>query len=112
MKALLWFLALGATAWAASLQAAPVDAKISFNNQIQPILSEYCYKCHGPDSASRKPKKEPLRLDGEQFALATREDGKSPIVPGKPGQSELVRRIKASDDDTMPPASEHKALKA
>ena len=43
--------------------AATAAEKVSFNRQIQPILSEYCYHCHGPDSATRKPKKHPLRLD-------------------------------------------------
>jgi len=111
MKALLWFLALDATAWAASLQAAPVDAKISFNNQIQPILSEYCYPCHGPDSATRKPKKRPLRLDREQFAFEPRENGKPVIIKSNAPASELIRRTMAKDDDIMPPASEHKTLK-
>ena len=32
------------------------DAKISFNESIQPILSENCYHCHGPDSGTREPK--------------------------------------------------------
>src|SRR2546422_11308801 len=111
MKALLWFLALDATAWAASLQAAPVGAKISFNNQIQPILSEYCYPCHGPDSATRKPKKRPLRLDREQFAFEPRENGKPVIIKSNAKDSEVMRRLKATDDDIMPPASEHKKIK-
>src|SRR3989442_11437807 len=80
-------------------QAAETAAKISFNNQIQPILSEYCYPCHGPDSSTRKPKKNPMRLDREQFAFEPRVDGKPVIIKGDPQASELVRRIKASDDD-------------
>src|SRR5437667_1118136 len=111
MKALLWFLALGVTAWAASLQAGPVDAKISFNNQIQPILSEYCYPCHGPDSATRKPKKRPLRLDREQFAFEPRGNGNPVIIKGNAKDSEVMRRLRATDDDVMPPASEHKKIK-
>jgi hypothetical protein len=92
---------------AATTAASP----ISFNNQIQPILSEYCYHCHGPDSAARKPKKHPLRLDREQFAFEPRDNGKPVIVKGDPKSSELVRRITATDDDIMPPASERKTLK-
>src|SRR5580765_6576846 len=80
-------------------RAANPTGSISFNNQIQPILSEYCYPCHGPDSASRKPKKNPMRLDREQFAFEPRLDGKPVIMKGDPGASELVRRIKATDDD-------------
>src|SRR3989442_15677866 len=85
--------------------------KVSFNDQIQPILSEYCYHCHGPDSAARKPKKHPLRLDKEQFAFEPRDEGKPVIIKGDPKASELVRRITAKDDDIMPPAAEHKTVK-
>src|SRR5438552_19139036 len=111
MKTLYWFLALGSTAWAASPQPVQAGSNVSFNQQIQPILSEYCYPCHGPDSASRKPKKHPMRLDREQFAFEPRIDGQPVIIRGAPDKSELVRRIAAADDDVMPPASEHKQLK-
>ena len=93
------------------LNAAQTGEQVSFNNQIQPLLSEYCYHCHGPDSAGRKPKKHPMRLDKEQFAFEPRDDGKTVIVKGHPETSELVRRITATDDDIMPPASEHKTIK-
>src|SRR3989441_8707500 len=92
-------------------QAGEPVGKISFNNQIQPILSEYCYPCHGPDSATRKPKKQPMRLDREQFVFAPRENGKPVIIKGDPKASEVIRRITAKDDDIMPPASEHKTIK-
>src|SRR2546427_1742230 len=92
-------------------QAAQATDKISFNNQIQPILSEYCYPCHGPDSATRKPKKRPLRLDRELFAFEPRENEKPVIVKGDPAASEVMRRLKATDDDVMPPASERKKVK-
>jgi hypothetical protein len=92
-------------------RAAQTTDRISFNNQVQPILSEYCYPCHGPDSATRKPKKHPMRLDREQFAFEPREDGKPVIVKSHPETSEVMRRLKATDDDIMPPASEHKKVK-
>ena len=87
------------------------EGRISYNNQIAPILSENCFHCHGPDSAARKPKKRPLRLDREDFAYEPRDDGKPVIIKGDPKASELVRRISATDDDVMPPASEQKKLK-
>jgi hypothetical protein len=90
--------------------AGPADGKVSFNGQIQPILSENCYPCHGPDSSARKPKKHPLRLDRESFAFEPREDGKPVIIKGDPGMSEMVRRVRVTDDDRMPPASEQKSL--
>ena len=85
---------------------------VSYNNQIAPILSEHCFHCHGPDSAARKPKKEPLRLDRAEFACGPRESGKPVIIPGDPAASELARRISATDDDVMPPAAEGKPLNA
>jgi mono/diheme cytochrome c family protein len=95
------------------IRAAPAAGQaVSYNNQIGPILSEHCFRCHGPDSASRKPKKHPLRLDRADFAYEARDDGKPVIIKGDPGASELVRRITATDDDVMPPAAEQKPLHA
>ena len=93
---------------AVPLQAA---APISFNTSIQPILSENCYHCHGPDSGTRLPEKEPLRLDREKFAFENREDGKPVIIKGDAGASLLVRLIKSKDpDEVMPPPKSHKKL--
>ncbi len=99
---------------AGSLPAAvPSGAPISFNASIQPILSENCYHCHGPDSGTRLPEKEPLRLDREKYAFQNREDGKPVIVKGDAGASLLVRLIKSKDpDEMMPPPKSHKTLTA
>src|SRR5688500_8263324 len=75
-------------------------AKLEYNRNVRPILSENCFPCHGPDSAARKAK---LRLDRFEDATAKREDSGPAIVPGKPGASEAIRRIFATDDDLMPP---------
>src|SRR6478752_8056923 len=64
--------------------------KVSFNEHIQPILSEKCYHCHGPDSGTRAPKDAPLRLDREENAFAPRENGKPVILKGNPKDSLLV----------------------
>jgi hypothetical protein len=83
-------------------------AKIDFNRQVQPILSGHCYKCHGPDDKSREAS---LRLDRRESATAEAESGALPIVPGKPAESELVLRIRATDGDMlMPPAEANKPL--
>ncbi len=85
---------------------------ISFNEKIQPILSEYCYHCHGPDSGTREPKKAPLRLDRKADAFLPRSDGKAVILPGDPQGSLLMKRIKTTDeDDIMPPPHSHKTMK-
>jgi hypothetical protein len=88
------------------------EGPISFNRQIQPILSEYCYHCHGPDAATRKPKKAPLRLDAAQFAFEPRGDEAPAIIKGDPGKSALIQRLHSTDpDDVMPPPESLKQLK-
>ena len=86
---------------------------ISFNEHIQPILSEYCYHCHGPDAGTRRPDKEPLRLDIEEDAFKMRDFGAPVIIKGKSAESELIKLIKSSDkDEVMPPPESHKTLGA
>jgi len=72
----------------------------TFNRHIRPILSDSCYKCHGPDSTQRKTD---LRFDTKAGLFEKRGDH-SIIVPGKPGKSELYRRIASKDPFVhMPP---------
>ncbi len=94
---------------AALLSPAPAAERLDFNFQIRPILADRCFKCHGPDEKSRKAK---LRLDLAESALAARDPdtGRRAIVPGHADQSELVRRINATDDDQMPPAASNLSL--
>ena len=105
---------------AAATPAAPVAATpvalpetISFNEHIQPILSEYCYHCHGPDSGTREPKSAPLRLDIEADAFAVRENGKPVILKGNPKDSLMVKLMHEKDPELiMPPPASHKTLDA
>ncbi len=92
-----------------STPAAALPAKLSFNEHVQPILSENCYACHGPDSGSRKAG---LRLDRADFAFAPHEKMGPAIVRGKPDESPLVQRIESKKEkEVMPPAEAHKTLK-
>lgn len=86
--------------------AVAVD-KVEFNEHIRPILSDNCFKCHGPDRAALKAD---LRLDLEDDALRER-DGVTPIIPGNARTSELVRRIFHPDsEEMMPPHNSGKSL--
>ena len=88
--------------------AAPLPAKIDFNRDIRPILSDNCYACHGPDSAKRKAG---LRFDLKDGALAKLKSDNFAIVPGQPGKSSLVARLTTKDEDErMPPAKTGKHL--
>src|SRR5437016_2750482 len=85
-------------------------AKVDFNREIRPILTENCYKCHGPDDGARKAK---LRFDLREAALKPAKSGKVAIVPGAPEKSEMIARVTTTDDDDrMPPLKTGKKLSA
>jgi len=74
-----------------------------FNRDVRPVLAQYCFKCHGMDEHGRKGK---LRLDQEEAAHGKGKSGEIAIVPGKPDESEVIKRIFSTDeDDMMPPPS-------
>ena len=80
-------------------------AKVSFNWEIRPILSEHCFSCHGFDAKHRKAD---LRLDTREGALADN-DGVRAIIPGDPAKSELWKRLLSQDaEEVMPPPEAHK----
>lgn len=59
--------------------------QVSYNRDVRPILSDNCFRCHGPDEATRKAK---LRLDR----------------PGLDLSEQLIARITHADvDERMPP---------
>ena len=68
----------------------PIPAKIEFNRDVRPILSDTCFHCHGPDKNARQAE---LRLDLREEAVKAAASGATPIVPGKLAESELARRI-------------------
>jgi mono/diheme cytochrome c family protein len=90
--------------------AADTNAQIDFARDIQPILADNCYACHGPDAGKRKSHLRFDLLDPKEGPFAEREGG-IPIVPGHTEKSELIRRILADDpDDKMPPAKANRRL--
>jgi len=91
-----------------ALKAANPD-KVSFNRDIRPIMSDTCFRCHGPDKSSRMAG---MRLDIRDEALKLTGSGRIPIVPGDPEKSEIIERIFASDGKIMPPKFAHRELTA
>jgi hypothetical protein len=79
---------------------------IEFNRDIRPILSDNCYACHGPDKNKRKAD---LRVDTKEGLLG-KAGHTGVVVPRKPDESELWRRVSSKDDDRMPPAQFGKVL--
>ncbi len=84
-------------------------AEIDFSSQVQPILSQHCYACHGPDASSRV---NDFRIDSYQAATTEWADGPG-IVPGDAAQSRVLQRILSTDpDERMPPPDAGEPLTA
>jgi mono/diheme cytochrome c family protein len=82
-----------------SIPAFAAEPAIRFNRDIRPILSDNCFACHGP----AEERGGELRLDARDDAIEDR-GGYAAIVPGKPDESEILRRILSHDaDEVMPP---------
>jgi len=79
-----------------------IPDKIDFNFHVKPILSDRCFKCHGPDKNAIEGG---LSLATQETAFAALGDKQDhfAIVPGMPDSSTLVYRIFTDDpDDVMP----------
>ncbi len=88
----------------ASLCADRISAqdKIDYQRDVRPILSNNCYKCHGPAKQESG-----LRLDERERVVR-----RKVIVPGQPAKSELIQRIESTDqDERMPPPDAGERLK-
>src|SRR5262245_50976929 len=82
----LWLGSSTARAAASGENAAPaIPARVEFNRDVRPILSDNCFLCHGPDKGRRKGD---LRLDLRDEALKA-----EAVVPGKPDESARVGRL-------------------
>jgi len=106
MRNTLWLVAalLGAAISAPPPAAAAESAgKLSYNEDVRPILVENCFGCHGADSAGRKAD---LRLDDRDAAVEM-----GAIVPGDPDSSVALDRIFSDDpEEVMPPPAIKKVL--
>src|SRR5580704_5930341 len=92
----------------ASHASAAGPQSVNYSRDIRPILSNTCYKCHGPDEKQRKAG---LRLDTKQGAYAKLESGDVAIVPGSSAKSAVWQRLTATDPDVrMPPPDSGKTV--
>ena len=97
------WISISAIVCLAGLSSVHADEGPDYGQDVRPILSQFCFKCHGPDEAKREAG---MRLDLREEAIRTAGSGERPIVPGEPGASELIRRLHSADpDQRMPPAS-------
>src|SRR3954453_6354428 len=110
-RSVTFVLLLAGTCWLGpQFAAAAKGPPVEYNRDIRPILSNNCFKCHGPDAKERQAG---LRLDLRQEALKPAESGRRAIVPGKVSSSNLVRRILSPRPQyVMPPPSSNKKLTA
>ena len=95
----------GRAADSGARSADTLPTTVEFNRDIRPIMSNTCFKCHGPDVKNNK---SDVRLDLAEAARAPRPDKsgrtRTPLVPGNPSASEVWRRITSADPlEVMPP---------
>ncbi|MEM7374248.1 MAG: DUF1553 domain-containing protein [Bacteroidota bacterium] len=89
---------------------ARVPEIVDFNFHIKPILSDRCFKCHGPDEKVREAD---LRFDVKEGAFAALDSAEErfAIVPGDTENSQILHRIKHHDpDELMPPPESNLSL--
>ncbi len=92
-----WLALLSTLLSADSMFAA--EKPVDFALQVQPLLAARCAKCHGRGKASGG-----IAFDTSERALAAAESGEHAIVPGKPADSELLKRVTSKDESVrMPP---------
>ncbi|MEC8558355.1 MAG: PSD1 and planctomycete cytochrome C domain-containing protein [Planctomycetota bacterium] len=84
--------------------------QIDYSRDVRPILSDNCFRCHGPDENSREGD---LRLDTPDGLQQESSSGDKVVLAARPNQSELIRRILADDEsEIMPPPDSNKSLSA
>lgn len=71
---------------------------VDFSTEVKPIINKHCISCHGGVKA-----KGGFSLLFREEALAKTKSGKYAIVPGKPGQSEMIRRLTLKDPEERMP---------
>ena len=100
---MLRFLTFFVLALAFPALALAAEAKLDFNRDIRPILSDKCFQCHGPDEETLEGD---VRLDERASAVSAKA-----LVPGSPELSEALARVLSDDpDEVMPPPKTKKIV--
>ncbi len=72
--------------------------EIDFSTEVKPIFNKKCISCHGGVR-----QKAGFSVLFRKEALAPTESGKPAIIPGKPDESELMKRITTADPEERMP---------
>ncbi|CAN5342261.1 hypothetical protein BH11BAC5_BH11BAC5_34260 [soil metagenome] len=92
--------ALAASSWLLGIRKSTID----FTTQVKPIINKNCITCHGGVK-----QKGGFSLLFREEALAKTKSGKQAIIPGDPGNSEMIRRLTLKDPEERMPYK-HDAL--
>ena len=101
------FRRLATLSWGLACTATAASAAPDFDKDVRPILSESCLECHSLDKA-----KGGLALVTREDAVKTLKSGVPALIPGKPAESELIKRVATTHDDEIMPPKEKKPLTA
>lgn len=82
-----------------------VPEKIDFTFHVKPILSDRCFKCHGPDKNAVEGNFS-LHSPEEAYKVLGELKDHFAIVPGDVSKSELVKRIYSDDSNVLMPPPE------
>jgi mono/diheme cytochrome c family protein len=90
------------TTSAVAAASTATSAATDFNRDIRPLFAQHCTACHGGVKAAGK-----ISFVYRDQALAEGKSGKAAIVPGRPDDSEVIRRVTSSDPDERMPQPDH-----
>ena len=103
---------LGLTGWlvVSATLGVRADDEVRFNRDVRPLLADTCFQgATGMWPEESRASARPARDE----TLKPAKSGETPIVPGKPDDSELVRRVFAAEaDQVMPTDTTKKVLTA
>ena len=98
---LLGFALIASGAYAAGVDPAnlppPAQTRVDFVREVQPILAQHCYSCHGPDKQEND-----LRWDVKSAALKGGTSGPA-IVPGHSAESRMIHLVAGLEKNLVMP---------